>query len=276
THSRNAVPQRGWMSEYRCTTSGSSSSPASYALIALCSAAWYWKTRFKSGSSEISPRYPTRRAMRMAPSTTANHVPLTGSASVMNPGVSLNSASAKPIAITNAKMSAPRESSVSIVPSSPSSCAAYCAEIESARNPIASDSPSAITPRTIGSRQSRWRAIGEEIDCETCAMSPRGVRTATAQLPGPRIITPSRTAWPPTFAIGPELGALRALCALEPALEPLDAAARVHQLLLAGVERVALRADVDVQLGLRRAGLERVPARARHRGDDVLGMNAGL
>ena len=29
TQSRNAVPQRGWMSEYRCAISGVSSSPAS-------------------------------------------------------------------------------------------------------------------------------------------------------------------------------------------------------------------------------------------------------
>ena len=29
TQSRNAVPQRGWISENRCTRSGSSSSPAS-------------------------------------------------------------------------------------------------------------------------------------------------------------------------------------------------------------------------------------------------------
>ncbi len=50
---------------------------------------------------------------------------LIGSASVMSPGVTLKSAIAKPIAIANAKMSAPRESSVSTsLPSSPSSCAA--------------------------------------------------------------------------------------------------------------------------------------------------------
>src|SRR5579862_3055644 len=71
-------------------------------------------------------------------------------------------------------------------------------------------------------------------------------------------------------------GALRAFRALEPALEALDAAAGVDELLLARVERMALRADLDVQLGLRRAGLERVPARARDRGQDVLGMDAGF
>ena len=56
TQSKNAVPQRGWIKLNVCTRSGVSSSPASYALIALCSAAWYWKTRRRSGSSEIRSR----------------------------------------------------------------------------------------------------------------------------------------------------------------------------------------------------------------------------
>ena len=43
----------------------------------------------------------------------------------------------------------------------------------------------------------RRLAIGEAIVLTTCAMSPSGLRTATAQLDGERIITPSRTAWPP-------------------------------------------------------------------------------
>src|SRR5581483_8803888 len=108
-------------------------------------------------------------------------------------------------------------------------------------------------------------------------MSPAGVRTATAQLPGPRIITPSRTAWPPTFAMGLPLARLtRFVRALQPALEPLDPSARVHELLLARVERMALRADLDVEIRLRRARLERVPARARHGREHVLGMDAGL
>src|SRR5215204_5554879 len=54
TQRRNAVPQRGWINEKRWTFSGVSSSPASSALIALCSAPWYWKTRRRSGSSEIT------------------------------------------------------------------------------------------------------------------------------------------------------------------------------------------------------------------------------
>src|SRR2546423_5919240 len=62
---------------------------------------------------------------------------------------------------------------------------------------------------------------------------------------------------------GMPLAAARAAGLLEPALEALDAPARVDQLLLAGVERMAVRADLDVELGLRRTRLERVPAGTR-------------
>src|SRR5437763_5914503 len=144
---------------------------------------------------------------------------------------------------------------------------------------MASDSPRAITPRTIGSRKKTWRAIAESIERETGAISPDGVRTATAQLPGPRIITPSRTACPPTVDAIALPGAGRALCALgalEPLLEAFETAARVDELLLARVERVAVRADLDVQLGLRRPRLEGVSARARHGCEDVLGMDVSL
>src|SRR5579862_3162719 len=111
----------------------------------------------------------------------------------------------------------------------------------------------------------------------TCAMSPSGVRIATAQLRGPRIITPSRTAWPP-IACDIEERALRAdaLGLFEPPLEALDASARVDQLLLAGVERVAIRADLDVQLGLGRAGHEGVPTTAMHGREDVVGVDVRL
>jgi hypothetical protein len=43
--------------------------------------------------------------------------------------------------------------------------------------------------------------MGDAIGWFTCAMSPSGLRTATAQLDGPRIITPSKTACPPTVVI---------------------------------------------------------------------------
>src|SRR3954454_10829612 len=62
---------------------------------------------------------------------------------------------------------------------------------------MASDSPRATTPRTTGRRGAPWGVIGEKIAFETWAMSPSGFRTATDQFEGPRIITPSKTAWPP-------------------------------------------------------------------------------
>src|SRR5437899_12486598 len=125
-----------------------------------------------------------------------------------------------------------------------------------------------MTPRTIGSRNTRWRAICELIDRETWAISPLGVRTATAQFPGPRIITPSRTACPPTVEAMESLAAaaaLRALSALQALLETLDTPAGVHELLLARVERVAVRADLHVQRRPGRPRLGWVPTRPRHR-----------
>src|SRR3954451_17229087 len=108
----------------------------------------------------------------------------------------------------------------------------------SARKPMASDSPSATTPRTTGSRKNQCRAMAEWIGWVTPAIPPPGVRTATAQLDGARILTPSTTAWPPIAALA-ALRLLRLLGPRGPALEALDAAAGVHQLLLARVERVA-------------------------------------
>src|SRR3954462_11992249 len=70
--------------------------------------------------------------------------------------------------------------------------------------------------------------------------------------------------------------ARRALGLLEPLLEALEPSARVDELLLAGVERMTGRADLDVQLGLRGTRRERVPAAAVHGGEDVVGVNLGL
>ena len=84
---------------------------------------------------------------------------------------------------------------------SPSSSTNWAfAEIASARNPIFSDSPSATTPRITGSRSRRWRFAHETSGSDVTSISPSGLRTATAQVETPRIITPSSTAWPPTGA----------------------------------------------------------------------------
>ena len=45
TVSRKFVPQRTWAVVNCCAVSGVSSTPFSYAAIALCSAPWYWNTR---------------------------------------------------------------------------------------------------------------------------------------------------------------------------------------------------------------------------------------
>src|SRR5581483_5279911 len=63
---------------------------------------------------------------------------------------------------------------------------------------------------------------------------------------------------------------------LELLLEPLDAAGRVDELLLARVEGVASRADLDVDLGLRRTRQERVPATAVDLAGLVVGMDVRL
>src|SRR5436190_18242688 len=109
-----------------------------------------------------------------------------------------------------------------------------------------------------------------------------GLRTPTAQVETPRIITPSRTAWPPTGASrcatsSPSLLMRSAPRCLGGApLEAIDASTRVDQLLPPGVERVAVRADLDVDLGLRRPRRELVAARAAHVGLDVFRMDLGL
>jgi hypothetical protein len=70
------------------------------------------------------------------------------------------------------------------------------------------------------------------------------------------------------------------LLSLEPlggaALEALHATAGVDQLLTPGVEGMAFRADLDVELGLRGAGREFVAAGAAYVGFDVFGVDSWL
>ena len=57
------------------------------------------------------------------------------------------------------------------------------------------------------------------------------------------------------------------------ALESLDATAGIHELLLSGVERMALVAKLDVQGWLGGFSRESVAAGACDLGDDVFGVN---
>src|SRR5215210_4700320 len=130
----------------------------------------------------------------------------------------------------------------------------------------------------IGILSQRCSSSADETGRFTSAIWPFGFRTATDQAVGLRIMTPSRTAWPPIGALMASVPrvTLGASGLFEPALEALDAAARIHELLLARVEGVALRADLDVQLRLRGACLELVATGAANGRDDVLGMNVSL
>src|SRR4051812_32996856 len=74
---------------------------------------------------------------------------------------------------------------------------------------------------------------------------------------------------------GKAAGGLPAAAGLT-AAETLDAATGVDQLLTAGVERMAVRADLDVGLRLRRTRGELVAAGTAHVRLDVLGMDVGL
>ena len=56
TTSRKPVPQRGCSSEALRMLATSSGHSDSKALIVLCSAPWYWKTRRTSGRRPISAR----------------------------------------------------------------------------------------------------------------------------------------------------------------------------------------------------------------------------
>jgi hypothetical protein len=59
--------------------------------------------------------------------------------------------------------------------------------------------------------------------------------------------------------------------------EFIDASAAVHDLLLAGVEGMAIRTHFDLQvMTQRRTGLKAVPARAGHRCVFVFGMNCSF
>ena len=82
---------------------------------------------------------------------------------------------------------------------SSSSAACALALTSSALKPIDSDWARAITPRITGQRSTRLRVTHETTGCDSTAISP-SLRVATDQVETPRIITPSRTAWPPTGA----------------------------------------------------------------------------
>ena len=104
----------------------------------------------------------------------------------------------RPIDSASAKTIVPVHAFEEISSSSSPSCA--LAEMPSALKPMASDSNSATTPRITGRRRTRCFLSTETSGNDWTSISSSGVRTATAHVETPRIITPSRTAWPPIGA----------------------------------------------------------------------------
>jgi len=72
----------------------------------------------------------------------------------------------------------------------------WLADHDSARMPSCMDSTRVATPRARGTLAHFFDQAGASFT--SVRISPSGVRTATAQVVAPRIITPSITAWPPT------------------------------------------------------------------------------
>ncbi len=99
---------------------------------------------------------------------------------VSSAGETLKSASEKPIAKTNEPIIAKRLSS-SDASSSPSSVTEKRAETESARMPIASDSPSATTPRMTGQAQ----PAAAQRDAVDVVLDLRDAAVGTAHGDGP-------------------------------------------------------------------------------------------
>ena len=230
---------------------------------------------------------------------------------------------------------APPSSSAASPPAAVSSGGSWAfAETSSARKPIASEPPSATTPRMIGRRSTRWRFIAESSGIASstsispsaassgerspsaaarrsaCAPPPPSWRRRASSRPrAPPARRPARRAarlqlavavlgdqrgsasasLPPREARRPLPSLAAAARSREPAagradirllggpglsqatlgdaaLEALDASAGVHQLLPARVERVAVRAHLDVQLVARGAGDELVAACAANVG----------
>ena len=221
-----------------------------------------------------------KSATRMRPSTTTKYPVLwIGSQFVISAGVTLNSATAKPIATTKAKMIAPREISVET-----------------------SSSVTLLLRRVVGRDGERAEADRERLAQRDHAADHRQPEDPVPRhRRGDRVVDLRDVAVPLAHGDRPRGGSAHhhafedgltsdgrghtrsgsaaprgAAGLLEPALEALHTATRVEQLLLPRVEGMAVRADLDVQLWLGGANLELVAAGAANGRQDVLGMDAGL
>ena len=88
---------------------------------------------------------------------------------------------------------------ISLFVTSSSSSPEACAEKDKAFIPITKDSNKATTPRRNGNFNTGYLSWIDFVGSSFTVMVPSGLRQAVAIIFGPRIITPSMTACPPTY-----------------------------------------------------------------------------
>ena len=182
TQSRNAVPQRTWMRLWRCTSSGSSGGAGLVGVDRLVLGRVVLEDapagprrgrsgrgRRRAGEMRIPPSISTKTQVvaRVDPVREQRRRDLEEQQ---------READREDEAADQREAAEPSEAS-----SSPSSVTEKLAETESARMPIASDSPSATMPRMTGSRSQRRRS-GDALDV---VLDLRDAAVGTAHRHGP-------------------------------------------------------------------------------------------
>ena len=104
----------------------------------------------------------------------------------------------------------------------------------------------------------------------------QSMRVAQRCRVGERLLGLGRSSQHVREAVSKRQGRASARLLAELLPEALHASGSVHEALLAGEERMALRAHVRMNLGLGRSSLERIAAGALHRRRMVLWMDVGF
>jgi hypothetical protein len=104
----------------------------------------------------------------------------------------------------------------------------------------------------------------------------QSLRVAQRGRVGERLLDLGRSSQHVRDAVSKRQGRASARLLAELLAEALHASGRIDEALLAGEERMALRADVRMNLGLSRSSLERIAAGALHSRRMVFGMDVGF
>ena len=273
TVSRKFVPQRTCAVENCCAVSGVSSTPFSYAAIDLCSAPWYWNTRRMSPRHPITSRYTTNSASRAMPSTIGNE-PWNRCAERVAGERGQHDEERAEHDHRDADRPAERLLRDLLLFGGTCWFADHVERLVAEAERFA-ETHHAAHDRDVAVALGPARHVADvDLDLAVGVAHrdrPRATRRASSRLRAP----PGRP------CSGARAGrstatALLLLGLRGPALEALDAATGVDELLLARVEGVALRAELDAQRWDGRTGRELVPAGTVHLALDVIGVNVGL